>query len=271
MKIKNPLISRGLGRRLKKEVLGKMELATRRFEVHAKFLPDSIIEGKDSKGAAGIFVEGYASTSDLDRTGEIVEPVAFADSIKEFMENPVLCYMHDWSNPIGKIVDYEITEMGLWVRAFISSAAENVIKLVKDGILRAFSIGYDVVEEKTIDGVLHLLRVRLYEISVVSVPANRHCLFNLAKAVQRGSDLEPTLDEMRRILEENDELRAACKDLFDVGARRAVPEPDASDLFSPAAVAIAAAGEIAQEENEIAEALTPAIEEVAAAIKNDEI
>lgn len=134
-------------------------------------------------------IEGYASTRDIDRTGEIVEPGAFADSLKDFMANPVLTYMHDWSNPIGKVTDVRIDDVGLFIRAEISETAEKVWKLIEEGILRAFSIGYEVVEEKVLGGVNHILKLRLYEVAVVSIPANRRALFSVSKALETGNDL----------------------------------------------------------------------------------
>jgi HK97 family phage prohead protease len=136
-------------------------------------------------------IEGYASTRDLDRTGEIVEPGAFAESLKDFMSNPVVTYMHDWSNPIGKVIDVRIDEVGLFIRAEISETAQKMWKLIEEGILRAFSIGYEVVEEKTIDGVNHIMKLRLYEVAVVSIPANQRALFSVSKALEAGSDLVP--------------------------------------------------------------------------------
>ncbi len=152
-------------------------------------------------------IEGYASTRDLDRTGEIIEPGAFADSLKDFMANPVLTYMHDWSNPIGKVSDARIDDVGLFIRAEISETAQKVWKLIEEGILRAFSIGYEVVEERIIEGVNHILRLRLYEVAVVSIPANRRALFSVSKALETGNDLvfdsPADLPGNRRASEEN--------------------------------------------------------------------
>jgi len=134
-------------------------------------------------------IEGYASTRDLDRTGEVIEPGSFADSLRDFMANPVLTYMHDWADPIGKVIDARIDEVGLFIRAEISETAEKVWKLIEEGILRAFSIGYEVVEEKALDGINHILRLRLYEVAIVSIPANQRALFSVSKALERGTDL----------------------------------------------------------------------------------
>jgi HK97 family phage prohead protease len=134
-------------------------------------------------------IEGYASTRDLDRTGEIVEPGAFADSLKDFMANPILTYMHDWSDPIGKVVRARIDDLGLYITAEVSETAHKVWTLIEEGILRAFSIGYEVLDEKVIDGANHILKLRLYEVAVVSIPANRRALFSVSKALEAGDDL----------------------------------------------------------------------------------
>ena len=97
--------------------------------------------------------------------------------------------MHDWSNPIGKIIDARIDEVGLFIRAEISETADRVWKLIEEGILRAFSIGYEVVDEKLVDGITHILGLRLYEVAVVSIPANRRALFSVSKALEAGDDL----------------------------------------------------------------------------------
>ena len=35
-----------------------------------------------------LFIEGFASTKDIDRVDDIVEPTAFKKTLKAFMENP---------------------------------------------------------------------------------------------------------------------------------------------------------------------------------------
>ncbi len=164
----------------------------RKFRFHMKF-----VESDNGRR----MIEGYASTRDLDRTGDVVQPGAFAESLKDYLSNPVVTYMHDWSNPIGKVIDARIDELGLFIRAEISETADTVWKLIEEGILRALSIGYEVVDEKLIDGVNQILRLRLYEVAIVSIPANRRALFSVSKALEVGDDLveqhsgEPALSD----------------------------------------------------------------------------
>lgn len=127
-----------------------------------------------------IYIEGYASTFAEDRDGEIVDPNAFnEEDMKIFMLNPTLLVDHEnrVRSVAGKIVKFAVDNIGLRVRAMISNApdVESVRIKIKEGILRAFSIG----------GLFHfegnrIKRVQLHEISIVPVPANQYSLFQLA-------------------------------------------------------------------------------------------
>jgi HK97 family phage prohead protease/HK97 family phage major capsid protein len=132
-------------------------------------------------------ITGYASTDDLDRQQEIVKPEAFAATLKAFMENPVLLFGHEWwSKPIGKVLEAEVRAKGLWIKAQISKATEEaneVWGLIKEGILKAFSIGYRPIKwEDTDEDIRTILELELFEISMVSIPANPQALADQAKA-----------------------------------------------------------------------------------------
>src|SRR3990172_6749565 len=63
-------------------------------------------------------MEGYASTGDLDRDNEIIDPEAFRETMPRFMRNPVVMYGHEtggWQplgKPIGKVLEWEIKLQG---------------------------------------------------------------------------------------------------------------------------------------------------------------
>jgi HK97 family phage major capsid protein len=90
------------------------------------------------------------------------------------------------------MVDHRVDSKGLWVKARISSAADEVFNLVKDGILTAFSIGFRIVDAEY-DAAKELFVVKeleLHEISVVSVPANQNTLFSLSKAFDTAEEFK---------------------------------------------------------------------------------
>lgn len=153
-------------------------------------IPDLHVKQDDS---GEWIIEGYASTDAVDSYNEIVDPKAFTPYLSKFREFPVLLLNHEWgSQPIGKIVDAEIRERGLWIKALISKTAPDVWMLINEGILKAFSIGFigKRLEESFDDNKPSIWReVELVEISVVNVPANREALFAISKT--RGLNLFP--------------------------------------------------------------------------------
>lgn len=183
----NPVIPPGLGRKLKKEALANMPIRKEPFWFHAEI--KKLEEGTDASGAAGIFIEGYASTPALDREGEIIEATAFAHSLDAYMQNPILTYLHDLTNPIGKVTRAVLDENGLFIRAFVSAAAGAVYEMIRQGILKAFSVGGNILADSVVNGVRHITDMELWEITVGPVPVNQECLFSIAKAILKGNDL----------------------------------------------------------------------------------
>jgi uncharacterized protein len=91
-------------------------------------------------------------------------------SVSASVSNP-LFYQH--KDPIGRIIDGVDTEEGLLVRAKISKTAlgDDVIQLIKDGVITGMSIGFSPQENTVIDGVTHRTKAKIHEISLVGVPA----------------------------------------------------------------------------------------------------
>lgn len=136
-----------------------------------------------------IYIEGYASTCDVDRSGDVVSPDAWKKGLTNYLKNPIILAYHDHDDPVGRMVEHRVDSKGLWIKARISSAAE-IYNLVKDNVLTAFSIGFKVIDA-TYDSqseVFMIKEVELVEISVVSVPCNQNTLFSLAKAFDNAED-----------------------------------------------------------------------------------
>ena len=199
MKPDNPMLKRGLGRSLKRKVLEAMTIPSRTFTFHMKMTDVVEIEKADlsqlpaTVQAAlpkdGLLIQGWASTAGADRANIDMHADCLEKSLGDFMANPILLLMHDWNNPIGKVVEATFSDMGLFVRAFISSSAKQVIQLVKEGILKAFSVGYRVTKDEVIQGVQHVYEAQLHEISVVSIPRNQKALFSAVAGAAIGTDV----------------------------------------------------------------------------------
>lgn len=157
----------------------------------AKSLPDDNGEGP-------IFIEGYASTNDIDRAGDVVPASVWEKGIANYLKNPIILAHHKHSEPIGKMVEHKIdAQKGLWIKAKISSAAGQVYKLIKDDVLTAFSIGFRILDaEWNSEAEVFLVKeLELMEVSVVSVPCNQNTLFSLSKAF----DSEEEFNEYRSL------------------------------------------------------------------------
>lgn len=155
------------------------------------------VEDASAKGV--VVIEGFASTPDLDRYRDIVEPKAFDNALAMFMKNPVMLYQHDPNRPVGTFTSVTVTDKGLKVRAEINDL--DTQEKVKDGRLRALSIGYiplstelqhedgtpfnfeeDSIWDSSLIRVIKALD--LVEISIVSTPANGNALFTMAKSLE---------------------------------------------------------------------------------------
>jgi len=130
-----------------------------------------------------IFIEGYASTNDVDRAGDVVSSSVWEKGIQNYLKNPIILAQHDHDDPVGRMVDYRIDDKGLWIKARVSAAAE-IFNLVRDKVLTAFSIGFRVVdaEYNAAAEIFMVKELELVEISIVSVPCNQNTIFSLAKA-----------------------------------------------------------------------------------------
>lgn len=129
-------------------------------------------------------IEGYASTDAVDAYNEVVDPTAFAGKLADFQQFPVLLLNHQWyDKPVGKVVSVDVKEHGLWIKALISKTAAEVWTLISEGVLKAFSIGFNGVAGELIPGGPWVWRqIQLLEISVVNIPANREALFAVAQS-----------------------------------------------------------------------------------------
>lgn len=133
-------------------------------------------------------LSGYASTfHNWDRTKEKPVRGAFQKSLDEFMRDGFIALDHDWTRRIATIEDAHEDEKGLWVEAQFHSTPDAQQERVKTmerlnrGKSVSLSIGYDLKKyEDVTDGRL-LKDISLYEVSLVSVPANPLALVTGAK------------------------------------------------------------------------------------------
>lgn len=141
-------------------------------------------------------ISGYFSTYDKtpDSYGDIIEPGAFTETLKKREESGhpfPLCFNHDFSAIIGAVDSVKDTEKGPYIEAHFldTQLAQDVRKMLMSGAIYQFSFAYDVTgwrkptaeEEKA--GIFNVLTsVEVFEISVVTVPANQNAVVTEVKA-----------------------------------------------------------------------------------------
>lgn len=137
------------------------------------------------------FFSGYGSVNyTKDSYGDIVMPGAFAKSLNDWNAKnkwPPVLFNHNRDEIIGCYTKMYEDEHGLYVegRLLIEniSKAREVHALLKAQVIDGLSIGYRTVKEEydRENDVVKLLEVKLYEVSIVTFPANDEARINCVK------------------------------------------------------------------------------------------
>lgn len=139
-------------------------------------------------------IKGYANTITKDRAGDVILSEAWTTSnaLKNFMKNPIMLFGHNHSRPIGKILDLVPTESGLMVEGEVSAADLQIYSLIRDEVLKTFSVGFYIKDAEWDDmtETFIIKDLELLEISVVSVPCNQDSTFSLSKSVNHNDYME---------------------------------------------------------------------------------
>jgi HK97 family phage prohead protease len=129
-----------------------------------------------------VYIEGWANKAIVDRGKDLIPKGAW--NVDNYKKNSIILFNHDHSSPVGKMIDVEARDEGLYVKGRISNSKDPMISrvrdLVKEGILNSFSVGIMVDDEDYKDGVNHVKSAELHEVSIVSVPMNQDSQFNLS-------------------------------------------------------------------------------------------
>lgn len=212
-------------------------------------------------------VSGYFSTYDKtpDSYGDIIEPGAFTETLEKRKESGhpfPLCFNHDFSAVIGKVDSIEDTEKGPYIEASFldTTQAQDVRKMLQSGAIYQFSFAYDVLasrapsaEEKA-NGVMNVLtKLEVFEISVVTVPANQNAVATEVKSGRRNSQKDENV--ITDTIGQLDKCINALKSLIDESAEDKEPENEAQPEEAEPEVNAAAEEQKATDNSKRAEAL----------------
>ena len=136
----------------------------------------------------------------VDRQNEIVKSDSY--DIEKFMQNPVMFFQHNsYSLPIGLWVDYKVENKSLYLAGWFhektdeqgNELSKTVKEYVKDGIIKATSIGFRAIENHTErienKNILIYDKIDLIEVSVVTIGANPEALAKMKNYIGEQMDL----------------------------------------------------------------------------------
>jgi HK97 family phage prohead protease len=193
-----------------------------------------LIEYKDLESGIGGF-EGYASTfGNVDLHKDVVVAGAFADSIKGAKKNKdgfPLLWQHDVGQPIGKINGLIEDEKGLLISGFFSATdkGQEARQLLKEGIINKMSIGFAVEKARYDDvkGLRYIEGVKLYEVSLVTFPANEKASIT---GVKSDTDLPKTKRDFEAHLRDIGFSRKVAKEITSCGFKHRDDDEEQDEL-----------------------------------------
>lgn len=135
-------------------------------------------------------IRGVATTPTPDRIGDVVEPKGVV------FKNPLpLLWQHRHDMPVGTVKFSKPTADGIEFEArFARPTTSEVLKArideawesVKLGLVRAVSIGFRSLEHAVMkDGGYRFIRSEVYELSLVTIPAQSEAVITAIKSVDR--------------------------------------------------------------------------------------
>ena len=168
----------------------------------------------DEHWVEAVEIEWYASTKDKDRVWDIVVPDAFKSALEWYMMNPIVLLQHKAEKPIWVVEEANIDDNWLYIKAKITENTDWVMNQIKNGVLRAFSIWYRVKDYDTdareladwsYDFTNIIKDLELFEISVVSIPANP---FALSKSIEWLLEVKELVEWEEETVEETNEQKS---------------------------------------------------------------
>lgn len=143
-----------------------------------------------------------------DAYGDVVMPGAFTKSIEQLGGEIVVLNQHNPSDPIGKALledsDTALLAVGQLVLD-LQSAKDAHVRLT-NGLVNGISIGYEVLQETYQGNARQLQEIKLWEISLVTFPANQFARVTDVKGLLMQSGINDRLAQL--VLEVAPDIKA---------------------------------------------------------------
>ena len=164
-----------------------------------KFNQTGIASAEDDR----IF-SGYASVfGGIDSFGDTILKGAFTESLEAMTRKPLMLYGHNQSSVVGKWLDLEEDEVGLFVKGQFTpnhSLADDVYASARHGAIDGLSIGFRVKKdgaEEMENGGRRITKVDLVEVSLVGFPADDAARVTQVKMSDEIKNIESIRDAER--------------------------------------------------------------------------
>lgn len=173
---------------------------------------------------------GYGSVFNVeDSYGDIVVPGAFAESIakhKAANRLPAMLWQHRSSEPVGVYTAMDEDSIGLPVEgqlALTTMRGAEAHALMKMGAITGLSIGYQTRKESfdKVTGINTLSQVDLWEVSLVTFPANDAARVQTVKSIEEIEDLKSAEQFLRDSGMSRREATAFISRIKNIGQRDA--------------------------------------------------
>lgn len=143
---------------------------------------------------------GVATTPSVDRVGDIIDPLGV-----KFTNPLVLLHQHRHDAPIGTVKFKKPTKDGIEFEAEMPKIDEpgplqdrvnTAWGEVKHGLVRATSVGFRPIEYSFMEnGGVRYSEVEVYELSIVSIPANADAVISTVKSIDQQVRKEAGIED----------------------------------------------------------------------------
>lgn len=150
----------------------------------------SVLEIKSVDGDDRV-ITGIATTPETDRMGDIVDPMG-----AKFARSIPLLWQHQHDKPVGSAEFGKATKSGIPFTASIAKIADagplkDLVDMawqaVTSKLVRGVSIGFRALEYSFMDaGGIRYSETEIYELSLVTIPANASATIQTVKAYDAG-------------------------------------------------------------------------------------
>lgn len=149
-------------------------------------------------------ISGYGSIFNVpDHIRDVVMPGAFTETLAKHRRDGtpvVMLWSHNMDEPIGVWHRLEEDQKGLYVEGRLLPTVQRgaeAIELISAGATTGLSIGYRTLEaEDGENGIRRLLKLQLFEVSVVTLPMQPHA--RITGKEYSGEGPQAAVDELSR-------------------------------------------------------------------------